>query len=80
MSRIMIAFHVALTGAVIWETYDKGWLALFSMLFFNVAFWSPWIITGLYLSRGEPLELRRIVCELLDAEPITPLPSPPESS
>jgi hypothetical protein len=77
MSRIMIAFHVLFAASIIWQFAIIGWAATVAQLILSAAFWSVWIVGGLYLSRREPAELRQIICEVLDANAIAPLPPLP---
>lgn len=77
MSRIMIAFHLLFAAGIIWQFASIGWVATAAQLILSSAFWSVWIVGGLYLSRREPAELRQIICEVCDANAITPLPPLP---
>lgn len=78
MSRVIIVFQVIFFGALIVQSWPNGWLATVVTLMFSAGFWSVFIVLGLYLSRREPTELRAIVCNVLDATPVTPLPPPSE--
>lgn len=77
MSRIMIAFHVLFAASIIWQFASVGWVVTVAQLILSSAFWSVWIVGGLYLSHREPAELRQIICDVLDANAITPLPTLP---
>ena len=78
LSRVMIVFQMMVTGGAVLPAISYGWLVVIGACIISGAFWSVFIVAGLYISRHDPSRLREIVCQLLDAIPVTPLPPPPE--
>jgi hypothetical protein len=75
MSRVMIAIHACIL-LPFFGYLSIGWFAAVAFLVGCSAFWSAFIVSGLYLPREEPAILRERLSQALDAVPVSALPRP----